>query len=92
MQDSKRVLWTYPVSNGKTEEFNFFNMLSNDQNFVLSNCSKNLRNVIQMALKRVFFQKNAKNRPVAGGFASRLLFVTRLSYTSLLTVVQILPF
>ena len=63
MQDSKRVLR------------DFFNWLSNIKNFVLSNGSENVRNVIRIALKSHFFPKN---RPAAGNS------VTCLSCTNLL--------
>ena len=47
----------------KTEEITFFNWLSNLKNLVLSNDSKNVQNVIQMALKQLKLQKFPKSRP-----------------------------
>ena len=52
MQDFKRVLdltWS--------KERDFFNWFSNIKNFVLSNGSENMRNVIRIALKKPFFSK-----------------------------------
>ena len=46
MQDFKRVL-----DLTRSKERDFFNWLSNIKNFVLSNCSENVRNVIRIALK-----------------------------------------
>ena len=52
MQDFKRVLYlTW------SKERDFFNRLSNIKNFALSNGSKNVRNVIRIALKLPFFSK-----------------------------------
>ena len=42
---------TWIVSKEKTEQFNFFKWLSIFKNLVLSNGSKNVQNVIQMASK-----------------------------------------
>ena len=55
-----KVFWTWP------EERDFFNWLSNIKNFVLSNGSENVRNVIRIALNSHFFPKN---RPATGGSA-----------------------
>ena len=61
MQDFKRVL-DLTWSNGS----DFFNWLSNIKNFVLSNGSENVRNMIRIASKQPFcFQKLTKNRPAA---------------------------
>ena len=49
MQDFKRVL-DLTWSKG-SDFFNFFNWLSNIKNFVLSNGSENVQNVIRIALK-----------------------------------------
>ena len=44
---------------------------------------KNVRNVIEMALKLLFLSQNYKNRPAAGDSDPRPLFVTHLSGISL---------
>ena len=66
IQDFKDVL-TWSVSKGKTHQFDCFNWLSILQNLVILNGSKNMRNVIQMALKLLFFPKKfqeiAQRRP-----------------------------
>ena len=47
----------------------FFNWLSNLKNLVISNGCKNLRNIIQMVFKWLFFpRKITKNRPAAGPY------------------------
>ena len=46
------------VSKKMTEQFNFFNWLLNLKTLVLSNGSKNARNMIPIALKYIFFSKN----------------------------------
>ena len=71
---------------------------SNLKNFVFSNGSENLQNVIQMVFKQSFFPKLCKNLPsgwvlrlrtpiASGGWWLRLQAqsVTRLSCTNLLT-------
>ena len=50
IQDFKRVL-TWSVSKGKTHQFDCFNWLLILKNLVILNASKNVQNVIQMALK-----------------------------------------
>ena len=50
IQDFKHVL-TRSVSKGKSNQFDCFNWLSILKNLVISNGSKNVQNVIQMALK-----------------------------------------
>ena len=47
MQDFKRVLNLNCKQKRRTEQFNFFNWLSNVKNLVLSNGSEYERNVIQ---------------------------------------------
>ena len=42
-------------------KFNFFNWLWNLKNLALSSDSKNVRNVVQTAIKWLFFKKNYKN-------------------------------
>ena len=49
----------------------FLNGFQISKIFVLSNGSKSVRNVIQMASKELFFPKDYKYRPAAGGFAPR---------------------
>ena len=92
MQDFKRVL-DLTWSKGR----DLFNWFLNLNNFVLSNDSENVRNVIQMALNKPFFLKN-KNWPngwvvrpqtpiASGGWwnRSQAPSVTRLNCTNLLT-------
>ena len=50
IQDFKRVL-TRSASKGKTHQFDCFNWLSVLKNVVILNGSKNVQNMIQMALK-----------------------------------------
>ena len=52
MQDFRRVL---DLTRSKGSDF--FNWLSNIKNFVLSNGSENVRNVIRIALKEPVFSK-----------------------------------
>ena len=55
-----------------TAQNKFFQTLPNLSNLAFSNCSKNVPNVIQMALKWLFFfLKNCKNCLVTGGFSPR---------------------
>ena len=61
MQDSKRVL-DFNCKK-RIEQLNFFDWLWNGSELV--------RNVIQWDLNSFFFPKTYKNRPAAGGFASR---------------------
>ena len=93
MQDFKCVLdliW----SKGR----DLFNWLSNLENFVLSNGSENVRNVIQMALKEPFFPRNLQKSLSGGGVCPQTPIasggwwlrpqapsVTRLSCNNLLT-------
>ena len=51
---------TWPVGKERTEQINFFNWLSNLKKLVLSNGFKNVRNVIQTALKQNFVSKFAQ--------------------------------
>ena len=70
-----------------------FNRLSNLKNFVLSNGSENVQNVIQIALKLSFFCKNLQKifrpqTPIASGgwgLRSHAPSVTCFSCTNLLT-------
>ena len=62
IQDFKRVL-VWSVSKGKSHQFDFFNWLSILQILVILNGSKNVRNVIQMALKELFFPNKNFQRP-----------------------------
>ena len=69
MQDSKRVLGFN--CDRRIEQINFFNLLGNVKNLVLSNGCEHVRNVIQWDLNSFFFPKTHKNRPAAGGFAPK---------------------
>ena len=53
------------VSKRRAEQFNFFNWLSNLKDLAVSDISKNVQNVIQMALKYLFFPKIFKKSPIA---------------------------
>ena len=46
----------------ETEQHKFFQTFPNLSNLAFSNCSENVQNVIQIALKWLFFQKNCKIR------------------------------
>ena len=61
-------------------------MVLNVKDLVLSNYSKNARNVIQWHLNTYFFQKFTKSCPAVRGFAPTPPSVIRLSYTRLLTM------
>ena len=66
MQDFKLALdltWS--------KETDFFNWLSNLKNIVLPNGSENVRNVIQMTWKSLYFPKNYKKSPSGWGFILR---------------------
>ena len=65
LQNLSKKCWVLYVNckQKKTEEITFFNWLSNLKNLVLSNDSKNVQNVIQMALKQLKLQKFPKSRP-----------------------------
>ena len=52
------------VTKRRTEQFNFFNWLSNLKNLVFSIGTKNVQNVIFMALKVLFFPKISKKLPI----------------------------
>ena len=54
------LLWTKIASKKRTEEFKFFNWLSNVKNLVLLNGSKYVRNVIQWCENSFFFKKLLK--------------------------------
>ena len=59
------MFWTYIVSKGRIEQFNFIYWLSNVKNLVLSDGSEHVRNVIQWH-KNSFFSK--KLQKAAGRF------------------------
>ena len=47
------VFWNWPVSKGRIEQFKIFQLAFKSKNLVLSNASKNVENVIEMALNTV---------------------------------------
>ena len=55
------------ISNKRTEQFNFFNWLSNVKNLVFSYVFKNVQNLIQMTLKKPFFSKTYEESSKASG-------------------------
>ena len=65
MLNSKRVL---DLTCSKVRDF--FQLVFKSQKFCFSNGSENVRNVIQMALKELFFQKITKNCPATGASPS----------------------
>ena len=62
------MFWAGLVSKGRTKQFDFFRWFSYLKNVVLSKGFRNVQNVIQMAIKYLFFPKILKNRPSAKGF------------------------
>ena len=82
------MFWTLIASKQRIEQLNFFDWLSNVKNLVLSNGLKHVRNVIKIA----FFSQKHKNRPAAGGSASRPPFVIPLSTLAYSTRLKTSPF
>ena len=53
------VFWTWSVLKENTHQFDCFNWLSIFKNLVILNGSKNVQNVIQITLKKLFFSKKS---------------------------------
>ena len=78
------VIWTlvlgkvWTLGEESTDHFKFFNWLSNLTNFVFSNGSINVQNVIQMPLKKLFFPKTLEKIALK----SRLKFQANTAFGS----------
>ena len=72
------VFWTWPVTKSRFKQLELFSWLSNRKNVVLSNGSKTVRNVIQMALilKQLFFPKHYKRSPSGWGLRAKILIIS----------------